>query len=122
MKELVRKINAHENSRPREGRTVKRYELRVLPQLVHRYEDANAGVIDGGMFIIAYGLNPEVVMLVEARREGSSDPAWHSGFARISVMDLHADFESKEIWSHRGGPTKGPDDTYWLFTRPIEDE
>jgi len=120
MKELVRKIKAHENSRPREARSVKRYELRVLPQPVHRYADANAGVIDGGMFIIAYGLNPEIVMLVEARREGSSDPAWHCGFARISVMDLHVDFESREIWSHRGGPTKGPDDSYWLFTRPIE--
>jgi hypothetical protein len=120
MRELVRKIKAHENSRPRDGRAVKRYELRVLPQPVHRY--ANAGVIDGGMFIIAYGLNPEVVMLVEARREGSSDPAWHCGFARISVMDLHVDFEGKEIWSHRGGPTKGADDTYWLFTRPIKNE
>ncbi len=122
MKDLVRLIKAHENSRPRENRAVKRYELRVLPQPVHRYADANSGLIDGGMFIVAYGLNPELVMLVEARRDGSSGPAWHCGFARISVMDLHVDFESREIWSHRGGPTKGPGDTYWLFTRPIEGE
>ena len=55
------------------------------------------------MFIISYGLNPELVLLVEARREGSSEPAWHYGFARISIAELHVDFESKEIWSHRGG-------------------
>ena len=60
------------------------------------------------MFLIAYGLNPELVMLVEARREGSSGPAWYCGFAPISMMDLHVDFESKEIWSHRGGRAKGP--------------
>jgi hypothetical protein len=122
MKELVRPIKAHESTKPRDHPSVERYELRVLPQPVHRYADAKSGLIDGGMFIIAYGLNPEVVVLVEARSEGSSAPAWHCGFAPIALADLHVDLESKEIWSHRGGRTKGPEDTYWLFTRPIEGE
>jgi hypothetical protein len=122
MKELVRQLKAYENYKPRDHPAVERYELRVLPQPVHRYADAKSGLIDGGMFIISYGLNPEVVLLVEALREGSTGPAWHCGFARIAQADLHVDFESKEIWSHRGGRTKGPDDTYWLFTRPIEGE
>jgi hypothetical protein len=117
MKELARQLKAHENSRQR----VERYELRLLPQPVHRYEDAKSGLIDGGMFIIAYGQNPEIVLLMEASRHGSSAPAWHCGFARISMADLHVEFESKEIWSHQGG-FKGPDDTYWLFTRPIVGE
>jgi hypothetical protein len=125
MKELVQPIKAHETSRPREGPTAKpakRYELRVLPQPVHRYADATSGLIDGGMFIIAYGLNPELVLLLEARRDGSSAPAWHYGFARISVMDLHVAYESKELWSTEGLDSAGPDDTYWLFTRPIVGE
>ena len=83
MKELARQIKAHENSRPGKKAAVERYELRVLPQPVHRYADAKSGLIDGGMFLIAYGLNPELVLLVEARREGSSEPAWQCGFARI---------------------------------------
>jgi hypothetical protein len=125
MKELVRPIKAHENSRVRAGaaaKPVKRYELRVLPQPVHRYADAMSGLIDGGMFLIAYGLNPELVLLVEARHEGSSGSTWQYGFARITVMDLHVDYESKEFWSEPGPKSAGPDDAYWLFTRPIQAE
>ncbi len=122
MKELVRPIKAHENTKPRDHPSVERYELRVLPQPVHRYADAKSGLIDGGMFIIAYGLNPEIVLLLEARSEGSAEPAWHCGFAPIALAELHVELDDNEIWSHRGGRSKGPDDTYWLFTRPIEDE
>jgi hypothetical protein len=122
MKELVRQFKAHETTKPRDHPAVERYELRVLPQPVHRYADPQSGLIDGGMFIIAYGRNPEVVLLVEARREGSSDPEWHCGFAPISLAQLHVDLDSKEIWTYRGGRSKGPDDTYWLFTRPIAGE
>jgi hypothetical protein len=133
MKDLVRQIKAHETSRAREVKApeqprpagkaaVKRYELRVLPQPVYRYADAKSGLIDGAMFLIAYGLNPELVLLVEASRDGSSEPAWHCGFARISVMDLQVDFEGKELWSHRGLSSTGLGDRYCLFTRPIVDE
>ena len=122
MKELVRPIKAHETTKPRDQPAVEAYELRVLPQPVHRYAEAKSGLIDGGMFIIAYGLNPEILVLVEARREGSSEPAWHCGFAPISLTNVHVDLDSKEIWSHRGGRSKGPDDIYWLFTRPIQGE
>jgi hypothetical protein len=133
MKDLVRQIKAHETSRAREVKApekprhpgkaaLKRYELRALPKPVYRYADAKSGLIDGAMFIIAYGLNPELVLLVEARRGGSSEPAWHHGFARISVMDLQVDFDGKELWSHRGLSSTGPRDRYYLFTWPIVDE
>ncbi len=121
MKDLARQIRAHEKTLPRDQSAVERYELRVLPQPVHRYADAKSGLIDGAMFIIAYGRNPEIVMLVEAHSEGSSEPAWHCGFARVAAWNTHVEFDGKEIWSGGGYP-KGPDDTYWLFTRPVLDE
>jgi hypothetical protein len=122
MRELVRQIKAYEFFKPEDHPSVERYELRVLPQPAHRYADATAGLIDGGMFIISYGLNPELVLLVEARREGSSAPAWYCGFARIAVAKLHVDFDGKEIWSHPGGYPKGSDDIYWVFTKPAGGE
>ena len=125
MKDLVRQIRARESSRPREGpsaKPVRFFELRVLPQPVHRYADAQSGLIDGGMFVIAYGLNPEVILLIEARREGPSGPEWHCGCAPVANMDLQVDFAGKEIWSDRRPGSSGPDDTYWLFTRPIVGE
>ena len=63
MKELVRQIKAYEYFKPPNQPSRERYELRVLPQPVHRYADANSGLIDGGMFMISYGLNPELVMV-----------------------------------------------------------
>ncbi len=121
MKDLARQIKAHETTLPHGQAAVERYELRVLPQPVHRYADAKSGLIDGAMFIIAYGRNPEIVMLIEARSEGPSEPAWHCGFARVAAWNTHVEFDGKEIWSGGGHP-KGSDDTYWLFTRPVLDE
>jgi len=122
IRELVRQTKAYEYFKPGNQPTRERYELRALPQPVHRYADANSGLIDGGMFLISYGLNPELVLLVETRREGSSGPAWYFGLARIEIAEVHVDFESKEIWSHPGGYPRGPDDTYWTFTRPAGGE
>jgi hypothetical protein len=119
MKDLVRQIKAHENFKPREDASIERYQLRVLPQPVHRYEDAKSGVIDGGLFIIAYGQNPEIALLVEATREGPSQPAWHFGCARIAIAEVHVDFDNKELWSHQGGDPSGPGDTYCIFMKPI---
>jgi hypothetical protein len=123
MKELVRQIRAYELFKPRDHPSLERYELRVLPQPVHRYADANSGLIDGGMFIISYGLNPEVVLLVEARREGSSEvQEWYCGFGRIAIAEIHVHFDNKEIWSHKGGNSRRPDDTYLIFTTPVDGE
>jgi hypothetical protein len=119
MRELVRQIKAYEFFAPDNEPTPRRYELRILPQPVHRYADAQAGLIDGGLFLISYGLNPELAFLVEARRENSSPPKWSYGVARISIAQIHVDFDGREIWSHPGGYSKGPQDIYWLFTKPI---
>jgi len=122
MKELVRHIKAHEVLEPRNKLTRERYELRALPSPVHRYSDEASGLIDGAIFLLSYGVNPELVLLVEARREGSSGPAWSYGFGRIAIAEVHVDFKAKEIWSHPGGSSGGPRDTYWVFTLPRQEK
>jgi hypothetical protein len=122
MRELVRQIKAYEFFAPDNESTPRRYELRILPKPVHRYADAKSGLIDGGLFMISYGLNPELALLVEARRENSLPPKWSYGVARISIAQIHVDWNAGEIWSHPGGYSKGPQDIYWLFTKPIQGE
>ena len=39
-----------------------------------------------------------------------------------AIAELHVDFDGKEIWSHPGGYSGGPRDTYWTFAKPIEGE
>src|SRR6516225_2625736 len=47
---------------------------RLLADPVHRYADPTMGLCDGGFFLFAFGGYPDVVLLVEARRQGSSPP------------------------------------------------
>jgi hypothetical protein len=89
---------------------------------IHRYSDEASGLIDGGIFIISYGVNPEIVLLVEASRQGSSGPAWSYGCGRVAIAELHVDFRGQEIWSHRGGLSTGPHDPYWMFARQAQGE
>jgi hypothetical protein len=122
MKDLVRLIKAYEHFKPRDQPSIERYELRVLPQPVHRYADEASGLIDGGLFIVSYGLNPELALLLEARRQGSSVTAWWLGFARIAIAEIHVEVDGKEIWSHQGGNPRRANDTYRLFIKAIENE
>jgi hypothetical protein len=119
MREIVRQIKAHEFFAPG-NQPLQRYERRALSQPVYRYQDEGTGLIDGGIFIISYGQNPEFVLILEARREPRSDLVWTYGLARIAVAEAHVEYDGKEIWSHPGGFPKGPHDTYWVFTKPAD--
>src|SRR5262249_15231950 len=56
-------------------------ELRLLPRPLLRYADPEAGLLDGALYALAIGTNPEVLIVLEARRDGRV-AAWHYGLAR----------------------------------------
>jgi hypothetical protein len=121
MRELARKFKGVEYFAPGNQTTEERYELRTLPQPIRRYSDAASRLIDGAAFVIAYGLNPELVLLIEARKEkGAAEPTWSFGMARISIARVYVEFDGKEIWTHPGGYSNGPQDIYWNFNRPAQ--
>ena len=75
------------------------YNLRLMPQPVYRYEEAD-GKIDGGMFVFAQGTNPEAVLLIEARRD-LEKPTWRYGFAPSTTYQLTARLGGEEgpiVW------------------------
>ena len=84
MKELARRFKAFEFFQPRGSDSLERYELRLLPQPIHRYADASAGLLDGALFVIAYGTNPEVVLVIEANGKEKTQPVWTFALARIA--------------------------------------
>jgi hypothetical protein len=118
MKELARRFRAFEFFTARTSPTNERYELRLLPQPIHRYADPDSGLIDGTMFFITYGTNPEIVLLVEARRNRGAEPSWSYGLARIAGAELHVEFDEKEIWTRSKELQPGARDPYWIFVRP----
>src|SRR5579872_5938084 len=81
----------------RRNETGERQSLRLLPQPIYRYKSNNPELLDGAMFAIVLGTDPEVFLLLEAR--GSTDEwRWQYALARMNndaVAVLHKDVE---VW------------------------
>ena len=56
-----------------------RWELRLLPQPLYRYESTDPDVLDGAVFafVTSAGTDPEAILVLEARKDpGASAPKW----------------------------------------------
>lgn len=109
MKELAHRFNGFEYFAGNP------YELRLLPQPIHRYADPEQGLVDGALFVFTHNLNPEVVLLIEARNMDEKQ-TWSYGFTRVAFAELRMNLDDKEVWKVpqlKGGDV-GPNDTYWL--------
>ena len=57
-----------------------RWELRLLTTPLYRYTDAEQGVLEGAVFVLVMGTDPQLVMLLEAQQDdGQAD--WKVAFA-----------------------------------------
>lgn len=76
-----------------------RTELRLLPQPLYRYQlDDTSEVLDGALFVIAHGTDPEIVLLVEARKGSDGNATWQFGAARLNHLDMWMNYGGKEVW------------------------
>lgn len=87
-----------------------RWELRMLAKPLLRYADEKAGLLDGAMFSLVHGTDPEVFILLEARKTGD-EHVWHYALAPMTGYALRVQLDGKEIWSveWRKGPYKATD-------------
>ena len=92
MKKLRDRFTAHERANI-EGRI----ELRPLASPLVRWDDAEAGVLDGALFAFASGTNPEVLLALEAH-EMDGKSVWQYGLVQLSGEPLTAQLEGKDIW------------------------
>lgn len=112
MKEISRQFEAHEFWDPNNSR----FELRLLVQPVHRYQDESAKLTDGAVFVLAHGTNPEVLIQIEAHAD-QQPSRWRYSFARLGSAEMHVSFDGKEVWTvpRTPGIVGQPVDPYWLF-------
>lgn len=112
MRQIVRRYSAHEFWDPNNSR----YELRLLQSPLHRYDDAEAGIVDGAVFAFAHGTNPEILVLIEAHRTGEV-VQWQAGFASMGSAEMHVTLDDADVWNlpRATGVTGRPSDPYWLF-------
>ena len=112
MKEFAQKFSAHEFWDPKNSR----FELRLLAQPVHRYDDSEKGLIDGAIFIIAHGTNPEATLFIEAAKDKDQNAGyWRFAIGRSSAAELVILYDDKEVYHEPRIPFELPtDNPVWL--------
>jgi hypothetical protein len=79
----------------------KRWELRLLPQPLFRYESTDPEVLDGALFsmVSSAGTDPELMLVLEARKPpGQAEPSWQFAAARFSDMALTVKFRNAVVY------------------------
>jgi hypothetical protein len=113
LKQLAQKFTGHEFWDPNNSR----YELRRLERALYTYRDEAGGVLEGGLFTLANGTNPEIMLFIEARVDpkGNAKAAWQYTVGRLSHAELHLEYDGKEVFnSPRGDRLSGANKPYWL--------
>jgi hypothetical protein len=73
-------------------------ELRLLTQPIYRYAAPQHDVLDGALFVLVQGTDPEVFLLLEARGDTGKE-AWHFAATRMNGVGFTLRYQDKEIWS-----------------------
>jgi len=111
----------------------RRWELRLLPQPLYRYESTDPDVVDGALFafVTSAGTDPEALLVIEARKPSHIDgPAWHYAIARFTDLQLLVRHKGQEVFSAPlilyNLPYQDPKHRYRAFTDrdipPVEDK
>jgi hypothetical protein len=88
-------------------------ELRVLSQPLYRYESTDPDLVDGALFALALGNDPEVFLLLEARRVGRG-LQWQYALTRMNFLPTRVSYRGREVWSCE----RLPDGVVTDHTRP----
>lgn len=122
MRTIARNFSA--NTTDAEGQ---RWELRLLPRPLYRYDKPQGNVIDGALlaFVSDAGTDPEIILVLEARREDDRT-AWHYRTVRMSISDLFVDYQGERIWTSLRNDLNGmfgnKDNTYCLIRDRLIDD
>lgn len=76
-----------------------RWELRLVPAPLHRYQPKSGKVVDGAIFSFAQETDPEVLLLLEARRDEAGELSWYFAAARACAWQLQLDYKKNRVWS-----------------------
>jgi hypothetical protein len=75
-----------------------RQELRLLPRPLYRYEASSDGAVDGAVFAYAMGVDPELLLLLEAMSDGG-DAHWEYAFVRRTSGELQGRLDRNVVWT-----------------------
>lgn len=98
--------------------TNRTYALRLLPHHAYRYTNPRAEVLDGAIFMLAHGTNPEILVLIELQGKDIESATWQYALARISRAAPTARLDQKVVWTMPHAYRPGPDEAYFIARQP----
>jgi hypothetical protein len=91
-------------------------ELRLLPQPIHRYAAPKQGIINGGLFALVHGTDPEIFVLIEARGENAASARWQFAATRMTSVEVRLRHKDEQVWSAETLPWKEVYDHEHVYT------
>ena len=73
-------------------------KLTLIPQPLVRYQAPEAGVIDGAIFSLAVVTDPEILLVIEARKSKQGATSWHYAAARAHYHHVKLEHQGKMVW------------------------
>ena len=73
------------------------------------------------VFLLVYGRNPEVALVIEARGGNREEPRWVYGLGRISSAHLELNLDGREVADFPKLARHSPTDVYGVATRPSKE-
>ncbi|MFK8115010.1 MAG: hypothetical protein AB8B91_22605 [Rubripirellula sp.] len=92
LREMARRFQVRKTDREDVSR-----ELRLLAQPLFRYGSDDSNVIDGSLYAFVQGTDPEVFLLIEARKV-SGGVEWQYALARMNSVKFVARYQEQEVW------------------------
>jgi hypothetical protein len=78
-------------------------ELRMLPRPVYRYEQPQGELVDGAVFALAMGVDPEALLVIEALDVDGSR-RWEYAFVRRTSGQLEGRLDGAVVWTADRAP------------------
>ena len=76
----------------------KELKLRTSVQPVFRYDSESADVIDGAIFPMWAEWDPDIILLIEARKQGD-EVKWYYAHGRFNGCPLRLEYKGNEVWN-----------------------
>jgi len=88
--------------------------LRLLPNPLVRYSKPDRGLVDGGMFALVHGTDPEMLVMIEARRDDNQqEAAYHWALAPMTSFELHGYLDHQQVWHKPQMTSNRPTDVFF---------
>ncbi len=76
-----------------------RHELRLLPRSIYRYEPVEGTILDGEVYALVNGTNPEILLLIEAHQTAQGPAQWKVSFGTLAGAKCVVLLDEQEIWT-----------------------